>query len=177
MVDLTHKKDVNEYSSNSTLQIINLLLNNAQSIFYREGNNQHYYVEHSLCLSNIEKTIAHDDFLTKTCQNFDEGCPPVFLSLNIYYVAAITDNNLLYNGITQYNIHSVPHMYTNMNNKNKTALLIGNTYLPNIQYCILKDYIYNQPRLKEKYCQILLIGLVYPEEIKRQWDCIYTPNR
>ena len=63
-----------------------------------------------------------------------------------------------------------------MNLKSKDVLLLGNKYLPNIQYRIVKNnVILNQPRLECRHSQILLIGLAYPKELKMQWESIYSP--
>ena len=45
--------------------------------------------------------ISHEEDLSNTCQKFDEASASALLSLNAYYVAAITDNYLLYHGVTQ----------------------------------------------------------------------------
>ena len=55
-------------------------------------------------------------------------------------------------------------------------LLVVDTHIPNIQYNIFyKDLIYDKSRLYIRHHQILLMGLAYPEEIIRQWECIKTP--
>ena len=70
-----------------------------------------------------------------------EGFSSVVESLNAHYVAAVRDNALLRHGIAVYDVNSVAHIYAKMNVKRKDVLLIGNKYLPNIQYRMIKTIV------------------------------------
>ena len=138
LVDFTHKHDVNEYASISTLPNSNLLSKNAQSILHCEENNHNIYFEDFLSLLNIKKIIVNEELLTNKFQVPEQIFLSALSSLNAHYVAAVADNDLLHHGITVYNIDSVAYIYANVNNIQKNVLLIGNKYLPNIQYRIIK---------------------------------------
>ena len=120
--------------------------------------------------------LSHDNLHNSDVVNVDEDSGAALLPLNAYYNAATTDNNLLSQGITKYNIESVAYIYNHLNIINSNVLLIGNKYLPNIYHQILQnDIVYDQPRLDVQYRQILLLGLGYPQKLKRQWQSISTP--
>ena len=117
--------------SMSTLQILLYKL-----VTYH--NNQHYFFEYSSSLSNIDKTLSHEELLSNKCPIPEQGYFSALSSLYAHCVAAAEDNDLLHHGVTVYDIHSVAHIYAKMNNKQKNVLLIGNKYLPNIQYRMIK---------------------------------------